>query len=340
MAINRSLYLLLTLILVAYQSPSLANSLAYKTSKHFYVIALGTSGGEFEDNLSSYLVAPINSPNWIALDAGTFCSALKKFPFRHYPELATSKKALTADYFLDKNLKSFLISHAHLDHISGLVICSPIMPHKPILGINSTINYLRDDIFNWKIWPNLTNEGKPPLGKTFHYQRLALNKQTAITNTQMSVTPYILNHGNGYPSTAFLIGYQDHYLLYVGDTGDDQLQHSHDLHDIWKKIIPLIKSHKLNTIFIEASYTNARKENELFGHLTPHILLSELHELANLVDPNKPQSALKGLTVIVTHIKQGFEKPVSKVIKKELDNNNDLGIRFIIPKQNELIAIS
>ena len=54
------------------------------------------------------------------------------------------------DTLLSRYIKSYLISHAHLDHIIGMVMCSTIDSHKEILGRDSTIDYLRDYIFNWE----------------------------------------------------------------------------------------------------------------------------------------------------------------------------------------------
>jgi 3',5'-cyclic-nucleotide phosphodiesterase len=38
---------------------------------HFQVVPLGVKGGIDETNLSAYLLAPVNTQNYICLDAGT-----------------------------------------------------------------------------------------------------------------------------------------------------------------------------------------------------------------------------------------------------------------------------
>jgi cAMP phosphodiesterase len=307
---------------------------------HFRMIPLGTSGGALEDNLSAYLISTVHSNAWIALDAGTLCSSLKKIPIAELKHLNVQRmptKNLTEEFFT-KNIKTYLISHAHLDHISGMVICSPIDSHKEIMGIDPTINYLRDYIFNWKIWPNFSDSGiKPRLGK-YHYHRLPLGISTKILPTPLAVTAFILNHGNGYPSTAFLLKYKSNYLLYFGDTGADVIEKSQDMHKVWQVVAPLIKKHKLSAIFIEASYPNQQPNKLLFGHLNPHWLLKELNQLAILVDPQHPQSALVGLKVVVTHIKHGLSnKNMAGEILTQLKQKNTLGIQFILPHQNQLM---
>jgi hypothetical protein len=58
---------------------------------HFKILPLGTSGGELQDNLSSYLIAPIDANQWVALDAGTLCSAIKKIPATELQSLKYQK---------------------------------------------------------------------------------------------------------------------------------------------------------------------------------------------------------------------------------------------------------
>lgn len=306
---------------------------------HFMVMPLGTSGGELEDNLSSYLVAAVNTHEFVALDAGTLCSSIKKIPLNELKKMGINvNNQSSSQTLLTQNLKAYLISHAHLDHVSGLVMCSTIDNTKEIMGRDTTINYIRDYIFNNKIWPNFGDEGELPQVKRYHYVRLELGRWYPLTGTPMKVSAYPLSHGNSYPSTAFLLEFKGSYLLYFGDTGADSLEHSEDIRKIWKVVAPLIRSHRLKAIFIEASYSNERPDNLLFGHLTPHWLESELQELAKIINPADSSRALQGLNVVITHIKQGFElKENAALINQQLKLNNKLGLTFIIPKQFQLL---
>lgn len=303
----------------------------------FNVIPLGTSGGNFENNLSSYLVAPAQSKNWIALDAGSLCSGIENISSKTLKKVGIKSRV----NLFTTGIKGYLISHAHLDHISGLIMCSTTDHKKPIYGLDSTLNFLQDHIFNWKIWPNFGDEGLKPLLKQYHYKRLAIGASVPIKNTSMSVQAYPLSHGNGYTSTAFLLKSNQQYLLYLGDTGADELEHSHNLQDIWHIVAPLIRKHKLAAIFIESSYANHTPDNALFGHLSPRHLHKELLNLANIVDTTNPTQALKGLPIVVTHIKQGLE-PQSKppLIMHELNENNNLGVIFILPHSGSLLQFS
>jgi 3',5'-cyclic-nucleotide phosphodiesterase len=62
-----------------------------------------------------------------------------------------------------------------------------------------------------------------------------------------------------------------------------------------------------------------------------------LHQLADMVDPNSPETALAGLSVVVTHIKPHLDtgEQAREVVKRQLDERNDLGLRLLFPEQGE-----
>jgi len=81
------------------------------------------------------------------------------------------------------------------------------------------------------------------------------------------------------------------------------------------------------------SFANDRPDRLLFGHLTPAWLMASLRSLAALAGAD----ALKGLPVVISHIKYSLlaDDPPQRVILRELDAANDLGLRFIIPQQGD-----
>jgi 3',5'-cyclic-nucleotide phosphodiesterase len=307
----------------------------------FVVIVLGAAGGLSEDNLSAYLLAPTGSTDFIALDAGTLLAGIRKAQIMgslwdiHLPPQST----LTPEgWVLQNHIKAYLITHAHLDHVAGLVINSPDDTDKDILGITPTIDYLRDHLFNGKIWPNFTNEGEGFRLKKYRYIRLNPGQEHPISGTAMTVEPFILSH-SAYPSTAFLIRSAGFYALYFGDTGPDAVEESARLKTVWTQVASLARDRKLRGIFLEISYPEGRPDELLFGHLTPSWLMKELHQLAKLVDPDNPEPALRGLTVVVTHVKPSFKRgPTPRdQVAKQLDELNDLGVRFVIAQQGQRI---
>jgi len=108
---------------------------------------------------------------------------------------------------------------------------------------------------------------------------------------------------------------------------------------VWTRVAPLVREKKLRGLFLEVSFPEGRPTGLLFGHLTPSWMLKELHHLARLADPAQPEQALRGLTVVVTHIKLSLERGSmpQEQIAQQLQALNDLGVRFVIPEQGQRI---
>lgn len=307
----------------------------------FKVVVLGNDGGPRENNISGYLIASKSSNNFVALDAGSLLNGIyhanKKNSFEDIKINCISALGIEIE-ILQNHIKGYLISHAHLDHIAGLVLNSTADKKKSIFGIDSTINFIRDHIFNWQIWPNFGSEGKTPILNQYQYQRVKLNERFSLPNTDLIVEAFLLNH-NCCPSTAFLIEASGNYVLYFGDTAPDSLCGEKHMEAIWKRISPLIQQNKLLGIFLECSY--GQEETELYGHLNSKYMIEELTKLATLVDLKSPNTALKDLKVIVTHVKGSLFKGKTSLesIQKELKTLNNLGLIFLFPKQGEKIEL-
>jgi len=298
----------------------------------FDVVALGALGGIQDGNLSAFLIRPHNDDNAVTCDAGALVNGLRvaeeKGAFAHITvpaDVALSR----VGYVLTHRIKGYLISHAHLDHVAGLVIASPDDSKKPIYALPSVGTTLVETYFNWRAWPNFTDRGKEPQLKKFTIADLAPGTATAIKDTRMTVTGFPLSHG-GVESTAFLIESDGEGVLCFGDTGPDAVEKTTRMKDIWTAVADSVKQRRLKAIIIESSYTSDRPDNLLFGHLTPKWILQSLHELDALAGGN----ALKDLPVIISHIKYALtpEQPQAKMLA-ELEAGNDVGVRFILPQQ-------
>lgn len=309
----------------------------------FKTIVLGSGGGIKENNLSAYLLAPANSNEFICLDGGTVYSGIERavnsgnFYDVFVPQESDASKT---GYIFRVLIKGYLITHAHLDHVAGLVIASQASTKKNIYTTATTIDYLKANVFNWEIWPNFTDEGAGMNLGIFDFKTLIFEQEQRIEETNMYVKPFRLSHQNPYESTAFLIRYLDDYVLYAGDTGADELEGVNYLEEVWKAIAPIIREDKLKAIFLECSYPNEQPDSKLYGHLNPKWMIKELTHLAEITDAEKIDETLKGLPVIVTGIKPSWEQGGDNkyLIYKQLLVNNDLGVRFIIPEQGQLIA--
>ncbi len=310
------------------------------TNSQFVCIHLGVEGGLNEANLSAHLLAPQGSQNFICLDAGTILAGLKVArqagSFADFP-LSKNSDLDVEGQILHHHIKGYCISHTYLDHVSGLTIVSPEDKQKPIFGLANTIADLKEYLFNWRTWPNFGDCGVEPCLGVYNYVTLTVGKSYPIPDTQMKVIAFPLAHGNHGGSAAFLIEANGFYVLYLGDTGPDELSDRHSNEEVWRYIVPLIQQKRLCGIFMEASYPDNRPDSELFSHLTPAWMMSSLRRLAALVDPENPQQALAGLTLIVTHIKPWLKAGLStrEIVEAELTSHNDLGLNLVFATQGQ-----
>jgi cAMP phosphodiesterase len=287
----------------------------------FTVVPLGVLGGINESNLSAYMLAPKGSNNYICLDAGTI---------HHGIEKAVAKRAfrIPAEQVLKQYIKGYFISHAHLDHVSGLIINSPEDSIKNIYGLPATLETIKTHYFTWQSWANFTNGGEKPQLKKYTYKPLEPGDETPVENTELTVQVFPLSHSN-LTSTAFLVKSQNSYILYLGDTGPDEIEKSQNLQHLWQAVAPLVKTGQLRAIMIEVSFPNQQPDKSLFGHLTPKWLIKEMQVLEGF----NGAGSLKGLNIIVTHLKP----PQSSIaqIKAELKTGNVLGLKLTYPEQGK-----
>ncbi len=303
----------------------IATSTFFAFSQSFKIVPLGVKGGIDESNLSAYMVAASGTNNYICLDAGTLHYGIEK---------AISNKvfSIPAEQVLKQYIKGYFISHAHLDHVAGLDINSPDDTAKTIYGLASCLETIKTHYFTWESWANFADEGEAPLLKKYHYQVIAPDSVYAIKNTGMNVKAFPLSHSN-LTSTAFLVNSKDAYILYLGDTGPDEIEKSNNLNKLWQAIAPLVKSKKLKAIMIETSFPDEQPDKTLFGHLTPRWLMQEMNDLATLTG----KDALKGFHLIITHVKPP-QVNIDK-IKTQLRTENTLQLNLIFPEQGKAIDL-
>jgi 3',5'-cyclic-nucleotide phosphodiesterase len=298
----------------------------------FDIVSLGALGGIQDGNLSAYLVHPHDDDRAVTFDVGTLVNGLRisdeKGAFDAI-KLPADSSLNRAGYVLTNRIKGYLVSHAHLDHVAGLVIASPDDSKKPIYALPSVNAALIDSYFNWQAWPNFSDRGKAPQLKKYSLENLAPGVSVPLQDTKMNVTAFPLSHG-GVESTAFVVESDGDVMVYFGDTGPDAIEKTMKMRAVWLAVADKARQHKLKAILIESSYTSDRPDAQLFGHLTPKWILKSLHELDELAGGK----ALKDLPVMITHIKYSLtrEQPQARM-EQELAAENDLGVRFIIPQQ-------
>ena len=295
-------------------------------AQNLQVVPLGVYGGSNESNLSAYLIGEENTTDYLALDGGTIYSGIEK---------AIEKGTFQEDNttVLKDYIKGYFISHGHLDHLSGMIINSPEDSKKPIYGITEMISVLKNKYFTNDAWANFGSEGEAPIINKYSYKYAEIGKQFAIENTNLQGTIYELSHVNPLKSAAILVENDNNAAIYFGDTGADRIENTTKLATIWKAIASKVKTGKLKTLLLEVSFPNSQPENLLFGHLTPNLMNEEMSKLAKEVGTKQ----LKGLTIIVTHIKPKGD--YEQRIMQELLENNPYQINYIFPKQGERIIL-
>ncbi|OQD78676.1 hypothetical protein PENDEC_c001G05732 [Penicillium decumbens] len=149
----------------------------------FQVIVLGPTGGPCEDKVTGILVRS-TSTNWspdsvVAVDAGTMLAGIIRLLERYIPgskddegilqegpfkglELPHETAQANAAHVFRELIGTVLITHPHLDHISGLAINTPILEAgsgpKTVAALPSVLTAIKNHLFNDVIWPNLSDE--------------------------------------------------------------------------------------------------------------------------------------------------------------------------------------
>jgi len=314
---------------------------AVESAPHYFCcIPLGVEGGLIESNLPAYLLAPIGSTDFVCLDAGTILAGLRVARangcFSDIPMPPDCTDSIEGRV-LRHHIKAFLITHTYIDHVAGLVMNSPADSAKPIMALEDTIGGLCRHVFNWVTWPNFAGEGGAQALAKYESVILEPGKSASVPATAMSAEAHPLAHGARVDSAAFIVEANGHHVVYMGDTGPDRLENQPTTRLLWERLVPLVREHRLQGVFIESSFPDGTPDDQLFSHLTPRWVMHAFQQLAEMVDPRGPETALAGLTVVVTHIKPQLTagEEVRDVVRRQLHERNDLGLRLIIAEQGK-----
>ena len=186
------------LLAVTVAAALLSVTRAGRSADGFDIVSLGALGGIQDGNLSAYLVHPHDDDRAVTFDVGTLVNGLRvsdeKGAFDAL-KLPADSSLNRAGYVLTNRIKGYLVSHAHLDHVAGLVIASPDDSKKPIYALPSVNSALIDSYFNWQAWPNFSDRGKAPQLKKYSLENLAPGVSAPLQDTKMNVTAFPLSHG-------------------------------------------------------------------------------------------------------------------------------------------------
>ncbi|KAI0320508.1 cyclic-AMP phosphodiesterase [Amylostereum chailletii] len=270
----------------------------------FDLVVLGSGGGPYETNLSAYLLKT-HSASWedgmIALDAGSGLGALDRLLDRHPDLFGPVHKCDPPRGALDiySFVRCFLITHAHLDHVNGLVLSAgslkPLDRHRRIHGFRSVLKNL-DLLFSGRVWPKLATWDPTDEPYKLLLDPLTFDNTFKVVHPDVSVMTMPISHGLkettssskeascAYESSVFFIRQisSGHEFLFFGDVEPDSVALKKQTRAVWRAAAHKIPD-VLSAVFIECSWPSGRKDAELYGHLSPEHLSAELTVLASEV---------------------------------------------------------
>jgi 3',5'-cyclic-nucleotide phosphodiesterase len=295
------------------------------------IVALGVRGGIVDGDLTAFLLHPLGDPRALTCDAGTLARGLQVAARRGHLDGATPDRVLGQD------IRAYLVTHAHLDHVAGMLIAATDYAGKTVYALPSTNATLSQDYLNWRAWPNFADRGTAPRLASLHLHDMAPGVAEDVAGTAMRVTAWPLDHA-GVTSTAFLVEAGSSAALCLGDHGPDTPEQPRT-QALWQAVAPLLRAGRLRAIITEVSYPDPRDDRQLFGHMTPARLIAALRQLAAVVGDAQ---ALRGVTVIVDHIKYplGQEAAWRRAITGQLAAARDLPLRFVLPRQGDRFVVA
>lgn len=258
----------------------------------FDILVVGSGGGPDETDLSAYLLKPSDT-DWkdgvIGLEAGSGVGSLRRILQRDPSLLGNAVYAASEIYSF---ITCFLISHAHLDHISGLILSAGSLSgcRKRVYASKDALDIV-SSAFNDRLWPSLASFDEEDDQHKLLLCPLRFEQRYINIHPSISVLPLPLSHGTASQnrnipvlSTAFFLRHESTQkeILFFGDVEPDALALTPLNMTVWRTAAPKIP-HALAAIFIECSWTAERSDDMLYGHLNPSHLVDELTVLATEV---------------------------------------------------------
>lgn len=191
------------------------------------------------------------------------------------------------------------ITHTHLDHILALPLMldsAGAMRDRPVTlyAIDSVIEILRQDIFNWRIWPDFTEvpEERPYL----RYEAVEVYEPTRLGKRSITALPA----SHTVPAVGYQLDSGAASLVFSGDTGPNPA--------LWDWINRI---ENLHAVIIETAFPQDEHGiAEVSRHLSPQLLAMELKQLQRRVE------------VYITHLKPGREQVIMDEIVQHASNDH------------------
>jgi ribonuclease BN (tRNA processing enzyme) len=183
------------------------------------------------------------------------------------------------------------ITHSHMDHIlalPSLLDSVGAMRDRPVTvyAIDTVLEILRQDIFNWRIWPDFTEV--PPEHPYMRYSAIEVYQAVQLADRMITALP--ANHT--VPAVGYQLSSPTASIVFSGDTAKNPV--------LWDCIN---KIKNLHALIIETAFPQDEHGiAEISKHLSPLTLLEELKQLKS----NVP--------IYITHLKPGREEAIMREI--------------------------
>lgn len=298
----------------------------------FELLPLGTYGGGYEGNLTCFALREVGAPRFrLLIDGGSMAEGVLRWQGKAPDGRGGVRDIAPVERFF-LGLDDVLFTHAHLDHLSGWVIQSPLLfgrqgPPVRIHGTAHTIEGLRRNLFDGTVWVDLEAAGKVEL----HAPPAA----EAFAAGGFTVRAFPLSHTIPAYGYAIETAAGDAYV-HLGDTGPTEGDH--------REVRDLLRRGRLRALSLECSFESGKEGlARTTGHLTPDLLVAHLRELVDPwtgAGPRPPlgdqelrrlAAALAGVRLLVQHIKPGDER----AIRQQLGSYRRRGLPLLIPRQGQ-----
>ncbi|KAL9586536.1 MAG: hypothetical protein Q9212_000844 [Teloschistes hypoglaucus] len=136
-----------------------------------------------KSSTATSIATPANGDNHpTPIETGKQKSCMTTGPFANL-ELPHESAKANATYVFRNLISTYLITHPHLDHVAGFAINTAALQQtlrrKRVAALPSTIEAIKEHIFNGIIWPNLSDEGDGAVGFV-SYDRLVDGGNVAL----------------------------------------------------------------------------------------------------------------------------------------------------------------
>ncbi|MCB1024347.1 MAG: 3',5'-cyclic-nucleotide phosphodiesterase [Acidobacteria bacterium] len=174
--------------------------------------------------------------------------------------------AMSTNEVQKKNIRDVILTHAHIDHIAGLPLFiddlfASIVKPVDIYAIDSVIDVLKKDIFNWEVYPDFS-ELQNANGSVLRFCPFRPGAEFQIEH--LTIKSIGVNHK--VPAVGFIISDGKTTFAFSGD--------SSEMSEFWDAVN---REPRIDALLIECAFPDELIElAEISHHLTPARLKNEL----------------------------------------------------------------